>query len=187
MLKIRLCICLFSPKRKLIMPAKKIRIPKRDSYNPTLSESEKLRELVDKGLHTHAIFREMRVSATVGYRWLADANLEPARFTSKSRRRPLTTPEAAEFRAYYKTSPSRTEIYSKYNIETETLNQWLEQLELEPPKLDNARSSISKSLAITPERGLYRRLREDKVDELWVSPADRFRAQGLATYNPDRA
>jgi hypothetical protein len=169
------------------MPAKKIRIPKRDSYNPTLSESEKLRELVDKGLHTHAIFREMRVSATVGYRWLADANLEPARFTSKSRRRPLTTPEAAEFRAYYKTSPSHTEIYFKYKIEKETLNQWLEQLELEPPKPDNARSSIYKPLEIAPEQGLYRRLREGEADESRVSIADRFRAQGLATYSPDRA
>jgi hypothetical protein len=169
------------------MPAKKIRIPKRDSYDPTPSELEKLRELVDKGTHTHAIFREMRISATVGYRWLADANLEPARFVSKDRNRPLTTPEAAEFRAYYKSSPSRMEIYCKYKIKTKTLNQWLEQLELEPPKPDNARSSISTPLAVVPERELYRRLNDVESSEPRMSIADRFRAQGLATYSPDRA
>jgi transposase len=169
------------------MPAKKIKIPKRDSYDPTPSELEKLRELVDKGVHTHAIFREMRISATVGYRWLSAANLEPARFVSRNRNRPLTTPEEAEFRSYYKTSPSRMDIYRKYNIKTATLNKWLKQLGLEPPKPDNARSSISTPLTVVPESELYCRLNDDKNDKPWVSIADRFRAQGLATYSPDRA
>lgn len=166
------------------MPEKKIRIPKRDSYDPTPAESQKLKDLVDAELHTFAIFRELQISATVGYRWLAAANLTPVRYESKSRRRPLDAREIAEFTTYYKTSPSRTEIYCKYNIEKETLTQWLEQLNLDPPKPANARSSISAPLAITPEDDLYRRLRKGEEKEPRRSIADRFRPQGLATYTP---
>lgn len=129
----------------------------------------------------------MRISATVGYRWLADAELEPARFTSKSRRRPLDAREIAEFATYYRTSPSRTQIYRKYNIEKKTLEEWLFQLNLDPPKPDNARSSISKELAIPPEHKLYEKLSGKTTEEPRRSIADRFRSLGLATFTPDRA
>lgn len=168
------------------MPSSNKKIPKRDSYEPTPREVLRLHKLVADGITASAIFAELQISASVGRRWLQAEDLVPAPYESKSRRKPLDAREAAEFRSYYKTSPSRMEIYRKYNIEKETLDQWLEQLNLEPPKPTNARSSISTPLAVTPERGLYRRLREGAECEPRVSIAARFRAQGLATCNPDR-
>jgi transposase len=160
------------------------KIPKRASYDPSPAELRRLKELVDTGVHASAIFQELRISPSVGRRWLSSADLRPVLYETKSRRRPLNARETAEFLTYYKTSPSRTEIYRKYNIEKWTLEQWLQQLNLEPPKPANARSSISKPLAVVPERGLYQRIK--KEEEPRRSIADRFRAQGLATYNPDR-
>lgn len=161
-----------------------MKIPKRDSYDPTESEVEKLRLLVESGAHTYKIFAEMRISATVGYRWLETIGLEPARFVGRTLAKPLDAKEEAEFRSYYKTSPGRVEIYKKYKIKKSTLAQWLEQLNLDWPKPVNARSRVSAPLTVVSERRLYERLRKDAEKEPHVSIADRFRAQGLATYRP---
>jgi transposase len=164
-------------------------IQSRKSYEATPEENQLLREMVAKGNTCYRICEVLGVSQSVAQRWLSERDLITQQPRRKSRT--LNAREDAEFRTYYKTGASVSAIADKFDMGTSTVRRLLSERNMDLPKPATARNyarpNASQQLRVSAqEAALSRRLAGEK-EEKWLSPADRFRAQGLATYSPDRA
>jgi hypothetical protein len=100
----------------------------------------------------------------------------------------LNAREEAEFRRFYKTGASTAAIAEKFRLNPGTVRRMLRERSLDFPKPSAARNyarpSIEQQISVNQSALASRTLKQEP--EPWVSPADRFRAQGLTRYIPDR-
>lgn len=100
----------------------------------------------------------------------------------------LDAREEAEFRSFYKTGASTAAIAEKFGISPGTVRQMLRERNLDLPKpaaaRNYARPSISQQIQVDQAALVRRTL--GQAEERWISPADRFRAQGLTNHAPNR-
>jgi transposase len=165
-------------------------IQSRKSYEATPEEDQLLREMVARGNTCYRICEALGVSQSVAQRWLFERDLI-AQQSQPRKSRALNAKEEAEFRTYYKTGVSVSAIAAKFGMGISTVRRLLSERNMDLPKpaaaRNYARPNASQQLRLSAqEAALSRRLTGEK-EEKWLSPADRFRTQGLTTYNPDRA
>jgi hypothetical protein len=158
--------------------------------NPTPQQLTLIKLRISQSICFTHICKELGISRTVGSRWFKANGLFA--FSSQSIQPCiLNAKEAAEFRTYYKTSPTRQAILSKYRITTAKLCGWLEQLNLEMPKREMvAPTKICNlnGLNYPQAAPLSRAIRADEAGEPRVSIAARYRQeqQGNIALNPYR-
>lgn len=119
-----------------------------------------------------------RCSKETLVQWFELLGLEPIGCAKKLRISDLTTKEEASFRNYYATMPTVDEMINRYEISKNTLNRWLEQLNLEkhPARARPQKTRAShQNLLVNLEKKVY----EESI-------VQRFRNQGLVKLNPYR-
>lgn len=98
----------------------------------------------------------------------------------------LDAREEAEFRSFYKTGASTAAIAEKFGMCAATVRLLLRERGLDLPKPAAARNYARPSInqqQVNQVALARRTLRQE--EERWISPADRFRAQGLTTHHPE--